>query len=249
MPRRRDPYKRDQNPYLTHSLNDLAAFVDPLNKDVFWARISEKEYRRGDYRPMKKEFRRLVSLWKESGPNLSKLFKEHPEIEDACRKMRAFLLPTDSGTGRIVLVPGIEGMEPSNPETIALDLFRGLLMNPYSEYLGGPCVRCDRYYVKKTKAQTHYCSQACGHKDSSAGTNRRDRQKTNSHKLVEATKYVDAWKTARTKDAWKSWVSKRSNISKNWLTRAVNRGDLQEPEKTDTDTYVVGSLKKPTETS
>jgi hypothetical protein len=61
--------------------------------------------------PIRTELRRLVEQWKESGPNLKKLFAKHEELE--CRTMhgRATLWPTGSGAGYLLWDPVPENLD------------------------------------------------------------------------------------------------------------------------------------------
>ena len=44
-------------------------------------------------------------------------------------------------------------------------------------------------------------------------------------------KLCQQWRTTRTKQDWKSWICGQRDITKTFLTRAVNKGELEVPTK------------------
>lgn len=122
-------------------------------------------------------------------------------------------------------MPGEEAL------SIALGLFLSFLLNPYNDHLSGPCAYCRKYYVRKTKRQKVYCSETCGKRNTARKTNRNRRKREHLENLEIAKRSALQWEVTKTKDDWKEWVSNRTLLSKNWLTRAVKNKELLEPIK------------------
>jgi hypothetical protein len=101
------------------------------------------------------ELRRLVEQWKESGPNLRKLFKQRPELVLMTRNGYTTFWPTGSGRGHLewVAKPSTNGV--LDPLEEAVQEFMMLIANPEWRRLGGPCARCGDYYWKERLNQKY----------------------------------------------------------------------------------------------
>ncbi len=177
--------------------------------------------------------RGLVEAWKESGPNLNKLLRDDPALEARVREGGMRLVATDTGKGHLIWLPIAEGVSASSCEDHALAYFKNLVVNPEWEKLGGPCPRCEQYYVKKTSRQKTYCSRRCGANMTATASTRRRRQAKRVQKLLRAQEFANEWATVHTQKSWKEWISAQTKmeITVKWLTRAVNKGDLTSPAK------------------
>jgi len=176
------------------------------------------------------EFRRLVMLWMESGPNLAKMLKADEALAARTKHGRTLLVPTQSGKGHLMWFPNPVGYNASSWKDQALCHFMDLIVNPHCHRLGGPCARCNKYYVKNTARQKKYCSRRCGSMLTAKIHTREKRDSEHSEKLHNAQSAANKWTTMKTAMTWKKWVSMRTNISVRWLSRAVNRGELREPK-------------------
>jgi hypothetical protein len=214
-------------------LADLKGFVRALNTNRFWKDLEvEGKWKRvrKDYRPVQRELRRRVRAWFESGPNVSKLLAADADLARAAGEIRARLVPTKMACGQLVYSTVPESTKRGwNPVAIALGLFLNFLLNPLNVRLGGPCVRCGKYYVKKTKRQKVYCSQRCGPLHTAFASNRKRRRLEHESKLRAARESISGFAHANTKMTWREWVSKNTGLSKTFLTRAVSSGNLQCP--------------------
>lgn len=121
---------------------------------------------------------------------------------------------------------------------IACVKFVQFLLTESRERLAGPCKwkHCGNYFLLKTNRRTAYCSRRCCRLDSAANYTAKRRKAAREKKLRLAGELAKKWSTARTKDDWKTWVSKqpaavREEITPKFLTRAVNSGDLVPPTK------------------
>ena len=105
-------------------------------------------------------------------------------------------------------------------------------LNPEWDKLAGPCARCGNYYMKKRASQKVYCSRRCGNAATAVVRTRERLDKEHVDKLRRTQAAMQKWSTARTKDDWKVFVSKREpGITPKFLTRAVNKGELKPPTK------------------
>jgi hypothetical protein len=212
-------------------LDAVKRFVQLLNTEDYWS-ASLIEGRRkigGDYRPIQKELRRLVQAWFRSGPNVQKLLGANPMLDQEARKFRPHFIPTKGRTAALAFLVTPEYSSTADPLEIALAHFLAFLLNPHNEKLGGPCKHCGRYYLKNTKRQNVYCTQRCGLKQSSQNAIDKSRKREYEKKLLKAKLSMEEWAAMKTTKDWKVWVSGRAFISKNWLTRAVKKGELVEP--------------------
>jgi len=177
------------------------------------------------------ELRRLVDLWRKSGPNLYKLFDENREFRTRAMNGRVILGLTGTGRAYLEWFPGAPSSDLMQPKEIALRHFMRLITNPEWELLGF-CPRCNNYYLKRTKRQQIYCSQICGSRTTATIAVRANRQKERTEKLARAEKYIHQWNELRPRELWKPWVRRKTGYTLNWLTRAVNKGMLRPPEGT-----------------
>jgi hypothetical protein len=176
------------------------------------------------------ELRRLVQIWMDSGPDLIKMFKQEPGLEDQTRYGQTLFYPMHDGRGHLDWSPAMTGPRQPPFKDEALEDFMILITNPLWELLGGPCSRCGDYYLKKTKRQKTYCSRGCGTTATAASTMRRRRQQERNTKLQKARDAIKEWGEKKRRANWKQWVSDRTRYTTNWITRAVNKGDLHPPD-------------------
>jgi hypothetical protein len=176
------------------------------------------------------EVRRLVTAWKESGPNLLELWLKFPELKEKMTPGRFFIHPYGIG-GQIMNLPnGAVNPGPTSPEA-ALAMFTSLILHPQLEAFGGPCKRCSKYYLRRTTRQTVYCSRQCGAATNAALHTRVRRENEHKEKLNMARKAIADWTPSRTNREWKRRVALKSKVTVKWLTRALNKGELAPPEK------------------
>jgi hypothetical protein len=183
--------------------------------------------------------RQLVARWKKSGPNLQKLLDADRELHKLVGYVfQVVLLATKSGGAQLAMTPG-NHLDLNSREDIDLLIFVELLLNPQWEKLGGPCDRCRKYYIKKTARQKAYCSRSCGTAATARQTTLKRRAERHTDKLRRAAEAAQRWGTSASKLNWKEWVSKQQpDITPKWLTRAVNKGELQPTRKKKSDRSV-----------
>jgi hypothetical protein len=218
--------------------NRLQDVVCALNGEVRSSLFQELFYPhrylpKGEDDLLPHNLQRYIEAWKASGPDLSTFGVQHPEMWASVKRQwetqPLVLWPSDGGTASLYLPRG----RMRTAEEAALYFFISLILNPLWERLGGPCLRCGRYYVAQTARKNKaYCSRSCGTRATAIATTRKKRDEEHGDKLQRATDAAQKWATARTVKEWKSWVSSRHpDITVKFLTRAVNNGQLKPPTK------------------
>lgn len=216
-------------------LESVEEFVKCLNTERFCFPVpvpNGLSWRRGDYQPVQRELRRLIEAWRQSGPNVSRLLSHDPVLAKEANNLRALLIPTNAGWGHIAFMSDPETLKPGDPLAIALGLFFSFLANPQNQHLCGPCPNCGRYFARRSERPRVYCSKSCGMKHTSRTAVRMRRQRESDEKLKLALTLIDRWNKGRRSQDWKAWViANHPEITKHWLTRAVNAGLIKEPAK------------------
>lgn len=220
----------------TSDLDYVRRFADGLNAEVLKLPFPGNgglQIEPPNSAQTKQELLRLIQAWFASGPNAEQMWEENPALRELSHMIRGILLPTKSGRALLTPVagPGRSGRYPGTPFEAALRTFFLFLLNPYNESLGGPCKHCGKYYVKNTKRQKVYCSKRCGLLQTSKSAIKKRRLKFHRNQLATAKRSAKAWAKSKTRKGWKEWVSNDAHVTKHWLTRAVNSGELNEPVK------------------
>jgi hypothetical protein len=196
----------------------------------------------------REEMRRIFEAWRSSGPNVKKLFRENPDLgayvpdeHGAGPTWRA--IPYLEGSGiRVVVEPPLSPNRMMSREELSQDhtrrIFMRFLMNPLRDQILGPCARtnCGRYFRRRRKADTKYCSRECAQLQAGANSADKRRREERKKKLDVAMRLAQEWITTRTKEDWKQWISKHpkgknKGITPKFLTRAVTHDVLKPPTK------------------
>lgn len=209
---------------IVSALNGPTIHISPVGRSRPKRRISPS--------PSKgqKELRQLVSSWMDSGPDLLELFRKEPELKRLVTHGVTRFYPVQGGRGHLDWIPTVSEDLPPRYYAQALEDFMILIANPLWELLGGPCARCNNYYLKKAKRQKIYCSRSCGAKQTAHEAVKRRRQEEHSRKLHLAAEAVRQWDEKKRRMTWKKWVSIQAGVTDRWITRAVNRGELSTPQ-------------------
>jgi len=185
--------------------------------------------------------RRLIAAWHESGPNLKAMLGADPALsQNLMSDFRALYYPTESGRAHIVFSP--HG-DPQDLHSDARARFMMITLSPDWNKFGGPCPRCDKYFIRKTAKQSVYCSHRCASQDTAIKRTTEVRRKRHAHKLDVAKEAIAKWKKLssqyRTRQGWKEYVAgydPDAEITTRFLTRAVNQNALQAPSTEETRT-------------
>lgn len=180
---------------------------------------------------MQVELERLIKLWKASGPNLRTMFLQEPELAERVRTGRTVFYTLLSGRGYLEWIPIANERATLSPEDQALEYFMTLITNPQWEMLGGPCRRCKDFFLKKTRRPRVYCGKTCGSRITGAQAVSRHRQQARAKKIKIAQRAVGKYSEQQKRRlTWKEWVSNQTGYTTQWITRAVNKGELQPPD-------------------
>jgi hypothetical protein len=113
-------------------------------------------------------------------------------------------------------------------------MFMHFLMNPLRDQILGPCARnnCGRYFRRRRKSDTKYCSRECAQLQAGANSADKRRKDEREEKLNRAKESIRRWTQTRTKLDWKTFVNQEEpEITPKFLTRAVTKKDLKQPTK------------------
>jgi hypothetical protein len=180
------------------------------------------------------ELRLLITIWQRSGPNLQKmLWADHVLWRELQATLDTLYLPTRTGRAHLALLPT---GDPHDAKNVARVMFARFTLNPETDKLGGPCPRCEKYFIRKTAKQSVYCSHRCASQATAIKRTIEIRQEQHDKKLEIAREGIIEWeklrRKRRVKEGWKEWVAAynpAAEITTRFLTRAVNQGTLQAP--------------------
>jgi hypothetical protein len=219
-------YSKLQLDHVIRTLNSSTERV-PVPLDA-----SNWEWRSQDITERQQELRHLIDEWERSGRNLLKLFKRNPYLEESCTEGKTYLGPTRDGVAQLAWLPVLKGRHVSPQKYGALTLFTQFLVNPLSLKLGGPCKRCDRFYIKSDPRNKAYCSRTCGKENTARASTKRRRKEEDDGKVLKAQLAIEQLmqKGPFGKD-WKKRVATKmhSGVTEKWVTRALNMGKLERP--------------------
>lgn len=174
------------------------------------------------------ELRRLVDVWFSARQSVRRVFRAEESLNKGPVEVETLVIPVMGRIARIELgfLPGSD----SDPKLRALSTFVHFLLNPENIRLGGPCPRCGVYYYKQiARFNQRYCSKKCSSKGTSAISHRRERIEARLQKIARTKHLIQTLRPSQIKN-WKRAINNRDpEITPHWLTRAVHRGDLQEP--------------------
>jgi endogenous inhibitor of DNA gyrase (YacG/DUF329 family) len=174
---------------------------------------------------------RLMKRLEECGGNLKKMMDGDPELAEAVAKVCVTRwMPLTNRRAHLVLQRVDEeilsrkqtpeqGGPRMRPERYAALLFHVGTLNPEWDKLAGPCARCGRYYLKKRESQKVYCSRRCGNNATAVARTRKRIADERKDKLHRAKTAISEWRSAKTQQDWKHWVSQKTGIDLRFLTR------------------------------
>jgi hypothetical protein len=89
------------------------------------------------------------------------------------------------------------------------------------------CLKCQRFFLGKTKRQHVYCCRKCASKATAATAMRRRRF---ADDMVKIRKVRLAFRRWRARSDWKERSAKSAGVTRNWITYAIRRGYLKLPK-------------------
>jgi hypothetical protein len=90
----------------------------------------------------------------------------------------------------------------------------------------GKCAKCRRYFLAATRRRRRYCSEKCGWSTTAKAAVYKGRAAKKKEDLQRAVQAIRSWDGT---GDWKVWVVSRTRLTRNYITTAVNRGDLKAP--------------------
>jgi hypothetical protein len=190
----------------------------------------------------REEMRRLFDAWRSSGPDVKKLLRSNPDLrpyvygEHDVPMWRA--IPYPEGSGIRVDIQPLSPNRVMTREELSQDhtrrIFMLFLMNPLRDQILGPCARknCGRFFRRRRKADTKYCSRECAQLQAGANSADKRRDDERKDKLERAKEAMQRWERTKTSLDWKAFVQQEEpDITPKFLTRAVTNEDLQPPTK------------------
>ena len=177
----------------------------------------------------------LVSRWMDSGPNLRVLLDGDSSLKDKVLRRKTILYAGPEGQGYLDWVPdfvelGGPGRRVETLPEQALTYFIDLITNPEWGRLAGPCERCSDYFLKETKHKRKFCSRKCTSASTATEHVKLGRERDKAIKIEKAKRLIDEWADKQPRGfTWKKWVCRGPEITIQWLTRAVNKGDVRAP--------------------
>jgi hypothetical protein len=176
------------------------------------------------------DLRQLVQRWHESGPNLERMLDSDPILAGEMQgAWYSKFWPSKHARAQLVVNP--TKLSFTHREFVA-GMFAALTLNPDCEKLAGPCAYspCSKYFIRKGNRLTAHCSRRCCQLASAVRYTKRRLEEERKDKLKRARAAIQKWRTAHTKDDWKTSVCRQEpDLTMRFLTRAVTRGGLVEP--------------------
>lgn len=109
-------------------------------------------------------------------------------------------------------------------------MFIPLVLNPECHRFRGPCPNCGRFFIRRTEREKRYCRRECAHKVAAQASTRRRRAREHEKRISEVEKAIEEWGRSRRSLHWITWVLKKvPDLSKTWITRAINRKQITAP--------------------
>jgi hypothetical protein len=150
---------------------------------------------------------------------------------------------------------GSEAIHSAQGTSEAQGLMLQLIQHPESWRLGGRCITCERYMLRKVHRDMKYCGPKCKGRKLISGQNRENRKRVRERKLIHLRAAAQAWQMSKTaepceafmlREAQKAWDRdmKRAewrtiagdaehSIKRNSLTKWSREGLIQIPIEKD----------------
>ncbi|HEY1895844.1 MAG TPA: hypothetical protein VGG62_06215 [Terracidiphilus sp.] len=180
------------------------------------------------------KLRRLIHAWKEmmkankgrqSIDKMNLSTEDRADLERFAKGIQAYFKPD----GSLAIVD----YYPHPPDEAAFQFTR-FLLNSQQGRLGGPCPgirkrkECGRWFDKRDPKQEFH-----DHRCAATARQARKRQSDHDQKIKQVKQAIRNYlrRPARFRDMdWKSYVEEATGISKRFLTKAIQQGELSEPK-------------------
>jgi len=182
-------------------------------------------------------YRRLLETWIAADRNFEDWRKQNPDLNfwllKALSERISSLQPGPDGRACVRwLRPPVD--EPGlldAPTWVACEHFIALVTSQYDKAVY-KCDRCGNYYLSTSRRRRkRYCSRRCGSIATATESMSRRRlldRQAKLERVARALGKLESVQPSPTSD-WKTWVSDNAGVTRKFLTRAVNKGDVQAP--------------------
>jgi hypothetical protein len=185
---------------------------------------------------------RIIGSWVDAGCHVQKWESKNPEMAYALGKRledwRVRMVFREDGR-RGPLLLGAFPFREENPlerantdRRFALDEFAVFLIAAAPRAEIGRCDRCGRFYWNRWgHTNKRFCARQCSQRQTAIEGQAKmaSRQRQEKNRRIRATLKALIDTKPRTAD-WRAWVAERARVSKNYLTRALRRGDQGKAE-------------------
>jgi len=197
--------------------------------------IDDKSIKRAEY--TRDVLRQYIDSWLESDSTYQKWRKKNPELFDNINhnlSTTRLKLTDQNIDGQ--LLPNVRVLTPSPLDpTYHVDqhtiwLFIQFIVSALRERLG-KCSRCRRYFIRSVRQNGMYCSRKCATHMTALISTKARRQREHSMKLERSHKaLVRIGQRSKLPKNWKELAAKKAGVTRQWLTRAINKGELLPPK-------------------
>lgn len=224
-------YEREQKKRTAAIIKPLLDGLNSIPRDSF-----EDEFILSFYAE-EESLRRCIDTWIEAGCHFGNWSTSNPNLYAKIKRFVEGYECNLAGGGDHRAVVSAYPTEESRHalegslELRAVESFLKIIRSSLFSAIG-KCERCGKYFLNTFEHKDKkYCSRACASGDSAHRAMQAKREREREEKIKKARKAIRELKEGgvETPD-WKSWVVERTGLTRNWITYAVNTGDLKIPK-------------------
>jgi hypothetical protein len=220
----------------------LVPIVDHLNRQFDWRSVMKLQAtfasvgRQFSFEDLKRQegligahLTEYVESWIAAECDFGEWSKTRPELysrlHESLRDIDLVILPDKPNGGRMLPIASRPSkIQPGHRE--AAWLFAKFITSPFYDRIG-QCPYCSRYFFSIRGGDKKYCSRTCATGFTARQAVKARRAEAQQEKINRAQAAITKYESLMGRDEdWKEWVKKKAKVSRNWLTRAVERGDL-----------------------
>jgi hypothetical protein len=195
------------------------------------------------------ELEELMGSWVDAGCRPARWPpKLRERLEDDLSRRRLQLVPNGDGgftydftpPARTIVDLGLGGGYQADAKpgrTAAVALFFQFVTGPLQSEVGR-CKRCQQFYWNQWgHSNKEYCGKRCACRDSATLTTQKRRSEERQKKIRAAQRAIKTFDElseetrSRLSRTWTKWVAREAGpeVTPNFITRAINRGELRRP--------------------
>ena len=182
--------------------------------------------------------RHYVDGWLKAERNFGRWRMANPDLDSTLQNVSTgthyLLISSRDGRAQphLRFYSPIDNKEPvSEPVRYACLVFTDLASSPLRDRVG-KCDRCSRYFVSEgAYLRKRFCSRNCAKSEFALKATQKRREQENEQKRRAVAQAIHALEKRRRRPLdWKEWVAEQAGVTKKWITRAINRGEIRSPE-------------------